>query len=63
MEWLMKQIDRLASFLFDAKEDLQEFDEHVKAEVIKYKNKQCIKAFWLGVVVGQIAYAIIDRFI
>lgn len=63
MEWLMKQIDRLASFLFDAKEDIQAFDEHIQEEVVKYKNKQCIKAFAVGLAIGVVIYALLDRFI
>lgn len=63
MEWLMKQIDRLANFLFDAKEDLQAFDEHVQQEIVKYKNRQCTKAFAVGVAIGVIVYALLDRFI
>lgn len=63
IEWIEQQIGRFTNFLSDAKEDLQAFDEHVQDEIIKYRNKQCTKAFLVGLAIGVAVYAIVDRIV
>lgn len=50
--WIEEQIGRLMNFFIDAKEDIAAFDEHVQAEIIKYRNKQCGKAAIVGFIIG-----------
>lgn len=52
IEWLEIQVGRFTNFLSDAKEDVQNFDDHVQAEIEKYNNKQCGKAAIVGFCIG-----------
>lgn len=49
-------IDKLINWLIGAKADLNEFDEHVQNEIVKYSNKQVKKTAVvcgaLGLIIG-----------
>ena len=59
--WLEETIGRFTNFLSDAKEDIQEFDDHVQGEIEKYRNKQCGKAAIVGFTLGLLVAAVVDR--
>lgn len=59
--WLEETIGRFTNFLSDAKEDIQEFDDHVQGEIEKYRNKQCGKAAIVGFALGLLVAAVVDR--
>lgn len=61
IEWLETQVGRFTNFLSDAKEDIQNFDEHIQGEIVKYNNKQCGKAAIVGFCVGVLLFALLDR--
>lgn len=47
-------MDKIIVFLFRTAEDLQHFDKKRKEEMQKYANKQCKKAFVVGVAAGTL---------
>jgi len=47
-------MDKIIGFLFRTAEDLQHFDKKRKEEMQKYANKQCKKAFVVGVAAGTL---------
>lgn len=61
IEFFETQVGRFTNFLSDAKEDIQDFDEHVQGEIVKYNNKQCGKAAIVGFTLGLVFAAVVDR--
>ena len=61
--YLEEQVGRFTNFLTDAKEDIQEFDEHVQNEIEKYNNKQCGKAAIVGFAIGLFVAVVIAEII
>lgn len=52
--WLEKQVSRFSKFLSKAKLDVQQLDEKVQAEIKEYLDKQCLRMYITGVLVGII---------
>lgn len=47
-------MEKIIEWLFKTAKDLQGLDERRKREMQKYANKQCKKAFIVGVVAGAL---------
>lgn len=52
--WLEKQVIRFSKFLSKAKLDIRQLDKKVQAEIEEYLDKQCLRMYIAGVLVGII---------